>query len=92
VVAGNPGCLMQIRAGLQQRGCPSRRPHCGSACRTVEEGCEQKNKPRSVKRAKRDASCIPLGKEKALTPCDRVAWRCQTRISRDPGGTFAKSF
>ena len=27
VVAGNPGCLMQIRAGLQQRGLPIKAIH-----------------------------------------------------------------
>jgi glycolate oxidase iron-sulfur subunit len=27
VVAGNPGCLMQIRAGLQQRGLPMKAVH-----------------------------------------------------------------
>ncbi|HEV8711404.1 MAG TPA: (Fe-S)-binding protein, partial [Candidatus Binatia bacterium] len=27
VVTGNPGCLMQIRAGLQQRGLPIKAVH-----------------------------------------------------------------
>jgi glycolate oxidase iron-sulfur subunit len=38
VVAGNPGCLMQIRAGLQQRGLPIRAVHTVDLLAEAYEG------------------------------------------------------
>jgi glycolate oxidase iron-sulfur subunit len=38
VVSGNPGCLMQIRAGLQQRGLPIKAVHTVDLLAEAYEG------------------------------------------------------
>jgi glycolate oxidase iron-sulfur subunit len=51
VVAGNPGCLMQIRAGLQQRGLPVKAVHTVDLLAEAYDGESERKKEENDDRA-----------------------------------------